>query len=245
MRVAIIADIHGNLVALEAVLADIKKRGVDKIVCLGDVATIGPQPRETIARLRDIGCRCVMGNHESWMLDPSLLDGLEGAPDWFVNLIRWSTQQLTRDDLEYLGRFQSTIDIPVDMGKSIFCFHGSPRSNEHSIYPATPPGELNKMLAGHRSLFMAGAHTHAQMLRQHEGILIINPGSVGIPFEQRLPNKPLRFLPWAEYAIVHSGDGTVNVDLRRIGPDLAQVLNAPMDPTYPAREIWRKNWKGY
>ena len=97
MRIAIIADIHGNLVAFDAVLADIKKRRVDLIICLGDVTTMGPQPKEVIARLRDIGCRCLMGNHESWMLDLSLLDRLKGAPDWFVGSIRWCAEQLAED----------------------------------------------------------------------------------------------------------------------------------------------------
>jgi predicted phosphodiesterase len=61
MRVALISDIHGNLVSLEAVLADIDREGVDQIVCLGDVAGLGPQPREILARLQALGCICIMG----------------------------------------------------------------------------------------------------------------------------------------------------------------------------------------
>ncbi len=244
MRIAIIADIHGNLVAFDAVLADIKKRRVDQIICLGDVTTMGPQPKEVIARLRDISCRCLMGNHESWMLDLSLLDRLKGAPDWFVGSIRWCAEQLAEDELEYLGSFQPTLEIPIDAANRIFCFHGSPQSNMDSIYPTTPPEELNKMFAGNNALIMAGAHTHAQMLRQYEGKLIINPGSVGVPFEQRPPKTSLRFLPWAEYAIVNSTDGNVNVELRRVAFDLDQVRKAPMDPNHPVREIWLTNWKG-
>jgi len=62
MRIAIIADIHGNLTALEAVLADLEDTGADRVVCLGDVAATGPQPHETVARLRALGCPVVMGN---------------------------------------------------------------------------------------------------------------------------------------------------------------------------------------
>jgi predicted phosphodiesterase len=65
MRVAVIADIHGNLTALEAVLADLAATQVDEIVCLGDVAATGPQPYETVAQLRALACPVVMGNAPS------------------------------------------------------------------------------------------------------------------------------------------------------------------------------------
>jgi predicted phosphodiesterase len=65
-RVALISDIHGNAVALEAVLADIARRRVDEIVCLGDVAAGGPQPREALERLRTLGCAVVRGNADEW-----------------------------------------------------------------------------------------------------------------------------------------------------------------------------------
>lgn len=71
MRIAVIADLHGNLVALEAVLAALADERTDGIVCLGDVAATGPQPRETVERLRAVGCPVVMGNADAWLLDPS------------------------------------------------------------------------------------------------------------------------------------------------------------------------------
>ncbi|MCB0291188.1 MAG: metallophosphoesterase, partial [Calditrichaeota bacterium] len=68
MKIALISDIHGNLTALEAVLADIRRRGADRIICLGDLATLGPQPREVIARLRELDCPGIMGNHDAALL---------------------------------------------------------------------------------------------------------------------------------------------------------------------------------
>jgi predicted phosphodiesterase len=70
VRIALLSDVHGNGVALRAVIADIERRGVDRVVCLGDVATLGPEPVESIAALRDLGCDCVLGNHETFLLDP-------------------------------------------------------------------------------------------------------------------------------------------------------------------------------
>lgn len=68
MRVALISDIHANEVALQAVLDDIARVGVDQIVCLGDVATLGPRPGATIQTLRDLACPCIQGNHDAFLL---------------------------------------------------------------------------------------------------------------------------------------------------------------------------------
>lgn len=71
MRLALISDIHGNKVALEAVLKTISTRHITQVVCLGDVASTGPQPCEVIKRLREVGCPIVMGNMDAWLLQPS------------------------------------------------------------------------------------------------------------------------------------------------------------------------------
>ena len=71
MRIGLIADIHGNLIALETVLAELAREPLDQMVCLGDVAALGPQPGEALARLRALGCPVVMGNTDAWLLAPS------------------------------------------------------------------------------------------------------------------------------------------------------------------------------
>src|SRR5690349_17179247 len=79
MRIAVISDIHGNCLALDAVLADLQRDGVDWIVCLGDAIQGGAQPAETVARLRDLGCPIVMGNADAWLLTGEET-GAEGPP---------------------------------------------------------------------------------------------------------------------------------------------------------------------
>ena len=74
MRLAIISDIHGNLVALQTVLADIETARVDQIVCLGDVAANGAQPRDVIEKMRALGCPMVRGNTDEWFLAPQTFD---------------------------------------------------------------------------------------------------------------------------------------------------------------------------
>jgi len=88
-RVALISDIHGNAVALEAVLDDLAGRHVDELVCLGDVAAGGPQPREALARLRELGCRVVLGNADGWLLEglPSEPEQEEGEVDRLAAIV--------------------------------------------------------------------------------------------------------------------------------------------------------------
>src|SRR6185437_11840199 len=105
-QIAILADIHGNLPALDAVLACVNAEGIDRIICLGDVATLGPQPREVIARLRLLGCPVVMGNTDAILLalqrDESTM-----SDDWSNEAFdNWCARQLTDDDLAYLRTFQ-------------------------------------------------------------------------------------------------------------------------------------------
>src|SRR5215472_4266272 len=115
-KIALISDIHGNLPALDATLAEIAAEGTERIVCLGDVATLGPQPREVIARLRALGCPVVMGNTDAMLLSPP--DTLDIVSDDYSNeyFDRWCAAQLTASDLAYLRTFQPTISLPFGDG---------------------------------------------------------------------------------------------------------------------------------
>jgi predicted phosphodiesterase len=232
MRIALISDIHGNLVSLKAVLADITRERIDQVVCLGDVATLGPQPREVIALLKTLGCPCVMGNHDSFLLNPALIHEYTDAP-WVVEVVDWCVSQLSRADIDYLQSFQPLLEIPVGAGSTLLCFHGSPRSSQDLILATTPAAELDEMLDGHTATIMAGGHTHLQMLRQHKGLMIVNAGSVGAPLEQ-LPfeGRPC-ILPWAEYAIVSLVNGVLSAELRRIPIDLDAVKQATLASDMP------------
>ena len=77
MRVALISDLHANLVAIQAVLADIQRVGVDQIFCLGDVATLGPAPGAVLQLLRDLRCPCILGNHDAFLLDAALISEID------------------------------------------------------------------------------------------------------------------------------------------------------------------------
>ena len=236
MRIALISDIHGNDVALDAVLADIARSGVDEVLCLGDVATLGPNPNEAIARLRDLGCRCVLGNHDEFLLDAELVATYTSAPP-LVAAIDWCRARTSAEELSWLRSFERVITLDLEGGQRLLLFHGSPRSHMEDLLATTPAEALNEALDGYLGThaLMAGGHTHIQMLRQHEGTLLLNPGSVGMPFVAyvgRTGGAP-RVMPHAEYAIATVRGGRVEISLRRVDIDLARMREAIAASDYP------------
>jgi len=242
MRIALVSDIHGNLVSFEAVLADITRQNVDRILCLGDVLTFGPDPQGVMDRLRALECPCIMGNHDLELLD--LDAGLENRDDPPVVMvwIKWCADQLSKTDFDDLRSFQPIVEVPLDDHVHLLCFHGSPRSNEDFIFATTSIVELEELLAGHSATVMAGGHTHMQMLRRYHGALLVNAGSVGWPLEQMPFTDVPRYMPWAEYAIVSWVDGNLSVELRRVSIDLDAVKQAALESGMPDAAFWAELW---
>ena len=212
-RVALISDIHGNLSALDLVLEEIGKCGVDAVICLGDASASGPFPRETLDRLRVEKIPTIMGNKDELLLDglpsvpPETQDAIRAATDAsrIRDIDKWCVSQLSETDREYIRSFEKTFTISADnnVGSSgLLCFHGSPRSNRDLISSKTPDAELATMLSGFSSQTMVGGHSHIQLLRRFGKITLINPGSVG-QANERIPNTDqIRRVPWSEYAII-------------------------------------------
>ena len=234
MRVAVIADVHGNLVALEAVLGNVAHAQVDRMVCLGDVAATGPQPRESVERLRSLDCPVVMGNADAWLLDPPLVEATDEAARRIEEIDRWCLAQLGEEDLAFIREFRPTIEIDLGLGKDagLLCFHGSPRSNTEVIDASTPETALAEALAGARAAVLAGGHTHVPLLRRHAGMSILNPGSVG------MPEQP----PWADYAIVDAASSRLAIELRRVRLDGAAVRQAALASGMPHAAWWAEYW---
>jgi len=241
MRIAIFSDIHGNVISLKAVLAHIEKAQIDKLICLGDVATMGPRPKETVSLLRQLECTFIMGNHDEYVLDPEVGRSYMDA-EWFVRTICWGQSQLSEDDLAFIRAFLPFCEFKLPNGDTMLCYHGSPKSNTDILLPMTPPTSVDNLIGYHPARIMVGGHTHIQMMRQHKGKLLINAGSVGMPFEQALFIHAPRLLPWAEYVIVHADEEKVSAELVRVPIDLAAVKESALTSTHPEKEEWAGNW---
>jgi predicted phosphodiesterase len=126
---------------------------------------------------------------------------------------------LAKEELDFFCTFQPRMEISLDVHSTLLLFHGSPTSHIEDLLSTTSPAELDRLLAGHAATVMAGGHTHLQMLRQHHGILIVNPGSVGLPFKDYVGGQAPTVLGHAEYAIVEASKGAINVSLHRVPLD--------------------------
>jgi predicted phosphodiesterase len=220
---ALIADIHGNRIALEAVLRDIEASGVEDVVCLGDVGAMGPQPAESLRALRELGCSVVMGNADAFMLGPTPTSEDEDMRK-IEDIDAWCAAQLSREDLDFIRTFEPTVTVDLGGGRTLLCYHGSPRSFDEIIGPTTTDGELDEMMADARADIFAGGHTHFQTYRRHRHAIVVNPGSVGMSYHRTLPLDDVGLAPWAEYAVVDRD--SLSITLRRVAYDKQLVADA-------------------
>ncbi|MBI3943724.1 MAG: metallophosphoesterase family protein [Chloroflexi bacterium] len=242
MQVALISDIHGNAVALNAILADLEGSGIDRIVCLGDVVVSGPQPREALARLQDTGCPVVMGNTDLWALDPQPHPYRDEDSAKITDIEMWGAAQLTAQDKTYLRSFQPVVEIPMGNGDTLLCFHGSPYSNTDIILPTTSDERLDPLLSGYEAQVMAGGHTHQQMLRRFKDKIFVNPGSTGLPYEVVSQTGKVRNPPWAEYGVIHWEGTLTSVELRRVPYDTGEIARIALKSHMPHKAWWTADW---
>jgi putative phosphoesterase len=223
MRIATISDIHGNRFALDAALADIKKRSVDKIVCLGDTIQGGPQPAETVERLRALGCPVVLGNADAWLLNEETATA-EPTSTEQREVRAWTLTKLSRGDIDFLRSYQPTIEMKLNGRQRFLCFHGSPASYDDILLPDSPKEKWDQLLGPYSPAIMAGGHAHTQQVRRIKDGLFFNPGSIGVAFNTFLPKEEFRTEPWAEYAILTHEEGYSSLEFRRAYYDLEGLV---------------------
>lgn len=234
MRVALISDIHANLVALDAALNDMNRRGVDRVVCLGDVADLGPQPRETLDRLRGLGIPIVQGNHDPFT---ELFPGLE-------SLVEWCRQRLGEDGVEYLRQLPQSLQVELAPGTHLLCLHGSPTSYDFQLTAGTPESDLDAWGLSDQVAVVACGHTHVQVVRRVRGRTFVNVGSVGQPFSALFDgvNPPVCFKK-AEYAIVEWRLGGLCIELCSVPFDFDAYAASVRAARFPQPDLWLRHWE--
>jgi putative phosphoesterase len=168
MRVAALCDVHGNLPALEAVLAEVASLDVDRIVCGGDVI-MGPFSSECVGRLQLLDAVFVRGNAERTP---------EGVPTEYRPAADWVADQLGDETLAWLR----ALPPAVSLGGVRYC-HGSPRDDNEILTRVSPDDRFRAALEGVEERLVVGGHTHVQFVREIDGIRFVNAGSVGMPYE--------------------------------------------------------------
>ena len=172
MRVAALADVHGNAPALAAVLEEVARERPDLVVFCGDL-TWGSLPQETLALVRglEIPARFVRGN-----ADRAVGTDLDSRGGWMDSMH-------TPEDRMFLSGFEATVLVEIDgLGPTCFC-HGSPRSDEECVTERTPAVRVHEFMAGVDASAVVSGHVHVSYDRLVDGIRTIGPGSVGLPYE--------------------------------------------------------------
>lgn len=224
MRLAVISDVHGNLPALEAVLADVKGRGVDFTINLGDCVTSPLWPKETFEALQSLNFPTVRGNHDRW-IEELPEDGLSSAG-------RFARNALNAQDRRALH------DLPprIDLGDGILACHGTPDDDvtcllEESLddgrfVPARRDVLKARLENAATARVVLCGHSHRQGVVQGPNrCLVLNPGSVGcpvfadIPFAANLEHRS----PHARYAVLTSRNGNWQVELLALEYDWASA----------------------
>jgi putative phosphoesterase len=222
MRIAAIYDIHANLPALEAVIAEIRQQEVDGVVVGGDVLP-GPMPLETLERLQDLDLpvRFIYGNGEVAVLEQLAGRDPTAVPEPYRPIIRWTAEQLHPEHKRFLEAWPKTLclDLP-GLGEVLFC-HATPRNENECFTRLTPESQLLPVFAGVRAALVVCGHTHMQFDRQVARIRVVNAGSVGMPFGN----------PRAHWLLLGP-----DVELRRTPYDLPQAAERIRATRYPQAE---------
>jgi predicted phosphodiesterase len=224
MRLAVISDVHGNLPALEAVLADVKSRGVDVTINLGDCVTSPLWPRETFEALRSLALPTVRGNHDRWIEELSD-DNLSSAE-------RFARAALNAEQRRVLH----SLPPRINLGDGILACHGTPDDDstcllEESLddgrfIPARRDVLKARMENSTDARVVLCGHSHRQsVVYGPSGCLILNPGSVGCPVFADIPfaaNLEYRS-PHARYAVLTKRNGSWRVELLALEYDWASA----------------------
>jgi len=220
MRLAAIADIHGNHLALEAVLADIARQGVDLTVNLGDHLSGPLEAGLTADLLIRTDMVSIRGNHDRWLL--------EQAPEVMGPSDRWAHDQLTDDHRTWLATLPATRTVT----DSVLLCHGTPASDTtywletvrpYGVVSMAPIAEIEAAAAGVAQPLILCAHTHIpRAVRLGDGQMVVNPGSVGCPGytdDTPIPHAMQAGTPDASYALLEESDGRWRVTFRQVPYD--------------------------
>lgn len=232
MKIAFISDIHGNAIALDAVLQDIEKQGMDKIYVLGDICYRGPEPKRSLDLVRSLHTEVIKGNADEWVVRGVREGEVADKVLALMNLERqWIVEQLEPSDIDYLENLPTTLHLTIE-DVQLAAFHATPTS----LFDIIPPNaddnqiETTLMQAQGAEVFVY-AHIHKPYIRYINGKVIMNIGSVGLPFDG---------LAKASYGLVEIEGGHIKTSIRRVNYDLESAAALYHKVNYPNAEMMSK-----
>jgi putative phosphoesterase len=184
MRIAVFSDIHGNLQALESVLADIRGQAPGATYCLGDLVGYGANPNEVTERIRREGYPTVMGNYDDGVGFERDECGCayreEAERERGQRSLEWTKARVSAENKAFLRTLASEIRFQAD-GKRILLVHGSPRKMNEYLFEDRPISSFQRLAAGSNADVILFGHTHKPYVKDVDGVTFVNVGSIGKP----------------------------------------------------------------
>jgi putative phosphoesterase len=233
-RIALFSDIHSNYHALEAVLADMSERGLDQMVCLGDLTIKGPLPTECVARVRDLDCPVLLGNTDACYhpdLHPSRYPPRNLSQIYALQDFERHVRSLSEADRIWLHSRPLTLSQEVG-GQRLDLFHAAPHTNYLMVMPWASNEELLAQRLTAETNISAFGHSHRAFVRNVENLTVINTGSVGLPYDG----------DWRPSYVVVQIDGVnINVEVVRVEYDPEPAIKAAQDRGMKGWEFFAKS----
>jgi predicted phosphodiesterase len=238
-RLAVLSDVHGNLLALEAVLADIAAQGApDAVWVLGDLAAFCPWPAETLARLREIpNVALLQGNTDRYLVTGRRPAAAVHSPeDWGAMVaklverdanFRWTVERLSYADYEFLRDLPTRLEMDVPGYGMIVAVHANAENDETPLLPDTPDDRMRTYFSSLGARLVLYGHTHRPVDRRVDGMRIVNDGSVGLPLDGN---------PGPAYALLDLKNGDCGVAIHRVTYHRDAVTAELGRVAHPARE---------
>lgn len=229
LRIAFISDIHGNAVALESVLADIEKKQVDEVYVLGDIAYRGPEPKKSIQLVQSLQTEVLKGNADEWIVRGVRQGEVPAAAFHMMNEEReWIVSKLDKKDIHYLDGLKKELTLDIE-GMKIHAFHATPSSLFDVVLPGvTDEVVKNRLMQKEDADIYIYAHIHKPFIKYLEGKIVINTGSVGLPFDG---------VRKASYAVVEINDGSLSTSIERVSYDYEKVIKQFEELQYPNKKM--------
>jgi putative phosphoesterase len=223
MRIAVLADIHANLPALEAVIADLEIIQPDQVIVAGDFQNRGPDPRAVYERLRKLEWPLLRGNHEDYVIQQSGSIGVAHVVDLYAwQPARWTAEKVP-ETIPFLRALPISIQLTGPDGSFVCIAHGSPRSNAEGFFPSTGEAKAYAMLGEPMPKMLCCGHTHIPLQRQVGPTQVFNVGSVGFPFDGDLR---------AAYGVLDWTEGEWSTELRRVPYPVETVVESLRSPEF-------------
>lgn len=213
MRIAIIADIHGNKVALDTVLQDLATQpAVDQIIIAGDLCLNGPCPRETLDTIQSLQCPVIQGNVDTDVVNKTSKKGPKKQ-----SVIAWTREQIGGEGIKYLASLPFSHLVTNPSGTDLLVVHANPRNQEEAIFPTTPDSKIEYLCEDlpRTTGALAFGHYHVAYMRRWKHLLLVDAGSCGLPRDKD---------PRASYAILSWYDNIWQAEHRRVKYDVKAVV---------------------